>query len=195
MSEKTEKFPGLYAHGVFAGSGDMLFKYPNHYYYYDTPGDKDLAKKIAMTSAYAAGFSGVVGVHETLMLHKPKNVAAFVSRMSFWTGPPIGVATAFCTGTYFAAKIRGKDDCLSHCIGGVAAGAAVGAWRSSIFSGFVSGMFLGLAAALMKMSVDYNCKLFPETYRLTGGATTSRSDFTIWKDNHPRGWTTNPDEA
>lgn len=78
--------------------------------YYDSPEGSDLFGKMVATNKYAVaaglGWSSV----EVLMISKPKGVIPTLGRYVYFTGPFIGIASAFTVGAYAANRLRGKDD-------------------------------------------------------------------------------------
>lgn len=81
--------------------------------YYDKPEGQDLLGKLVATNRITIPFGFTWGVCDA-MFHGGRMLDGFqhkFGRILHFTWPAAGVATAFTTATYFAAKLRnGKDD-------------------------------------------------------------------------------------
>ncbi|XP_077299533.1 NADH dehydrogenase (ubiquinone) B14.7 subunit [Arctopsyche grandis] len=199
MDRRTElgaklESPSFFVRMLMGTAGHLPYVPSNRYHYFDTPGGEDLAKKIWCIAPHASVLSGLVGLHDVVMIRKPPTLAAGIARMMFWMGPPIGVTAAFCAGTYFACNIRKKDDELSHFIGGVCAGPMIGAWRGCVFSGVLASIILGSIALTCK---HFNVNDFSWSHDvpvISGSVRSCKHDFSIISQRE-RNWTTNPEEA
>lgn len=78
--------------------------------YYDHPEGVDFLGKLVATNKYAL-FYGVLWSWNEVALHsKVKGFQRIAGRFIYFTGPFLGMATAFTTVTYGATKLRNKDD-------------------------------------------------------------------------------------
>ncbi|XP_058458426.1 uncharacterized protein LOC131435004 [Malaya genurostris] len=158
--------------------------------YYDNPEGSDLFGKMVATNKYALatglGWSSI----EIIMVSKPKGVLPSLARYVYFTGPFMGMASAFTVGAYTANRLRGKDDIMNYVVGGFASGGVYGAWRRSVVAGLVSGLIFSIAGAVKKMSIDEGWEFFPEvTKHAYGSLNPKRYDFTLTQERE-RGWTT-----
>ncbi|XP_055621428.1 NADH dehydrogenase [ubiquinone] 1 alpha subcomplex subunit 11 [Toxorhynchites rutilus septentrionalis] len=159
-------------------------------HYYDSPEGTDLVGKMFTTNKYALMTGVAYSSVEVLMVSKPKGVVPSLARYVYFTGPFMGMASAFTVGTYAATKLRGKDDAWNYVVGGFAAGGIYGAWKRSVVSGLVSGLFFSIAAAVKKDSIDEGWEFFPEVKQHAHGTLNPKwNDFTITQERE-RGWTT-----
>ncbi|XP_055531675.1 uncharacterized protein LOC129722334 [Wyeomyia smithii] len=157
--------------------------------YYDKPEGTDLFGKMIATNKYALaaglGYSSI----EVLMVSKPKGIMPSLARYVYFTGPFVGMASAFTVGAYTANKLRGKDDIINYVVGAFAAGGVYGAWRRSVVSGLVSGIFFSIAGISKKMSIIEGWEFFPEVKKHAyGSLNPKRYDFTLTQERE-RGWT------
>lgn len=78
--------------------------------YYDHPEGEDIIGKMIATNKYALavgiGFSTV----DVLLYSHTKGYLATLARYAKFTGPLLGVASAFTLGTFMTTRLRGKDD-------------------------------------------------------------------------------------
>lgn len=186
--------PNFFVRMSMGTSGYLPYIPKNRYHYFDTPGGEDLAKKIWSIAPYATVGFGLVGLQDVLMIRKPPTLAGGVARMIFWMGPPIGVVTALCTGTYIACNIRKKDDELSHAIGGICAGSIIGAWRGCTFTGVLASLIMASITAARKNFNINGFSWWKDGPVGTGSLRSVRHDYSLFKER-TRNWTTNPDEA
>ncbi|XP_055609703.1 uncharacterized protein LOC129756732 [Uranotaenia lowii] len=157
--------------------------------YYDQPEGSDLFGKMVATNKYALaaglGWSSI----EVLMISKPKGVIPSLGRYVYFTGPFMGMASAFTVGTYAANKLRGKDDSWNYVLGGYMAGGVYGAWRRSVVAGMVMGLFFSIAGAVKKHSIQEGWEFFPAiTNHQVSTLNPNRYDFTLTQERE-RGWT------
>ncbi|EDS35811.1 mitochondrial NADH:ubiquinone oxidoreductase B14.7 subunit [Culex quinquefasciatus] len=157
--------------------------------YYDSPEGSDLFGKMVATNKYAVaaglGWSSV----EVLMISKPKGVIPTLGRYVYFTGPFIGIASAFTVGAYAANRLRGKDDTLNYVVGAFAAGGVYGAWKRNVVAGLVTGLFFSIAGAVKKNSIEKGWEFFPEPKKHGVGALNpARYDFTLTQERE-RNWT------
>uniref|UniRef100_A0A2M4C1K7 NADH dehydrogenase [ubiquinone] 1 alpha subcomplex subunit 11 n=1 Tax=Anopheles marajoara TaxID=58244 RepID=A0A2M4C1K7_9DIPT len=158
--------------------------------YYDKPEGEDLFGKMIATNKYAlAGGLGWSTV-EVMMVSKPKGYVPTIARYVYFTGPFVGMASAFTVGAYAANKLRGRDDGWNYVVGAFAAGGIYGAWKRSAVSGLVAGLIFSVAGALKKQSIDEGWEFFPEVKNhAISSVNPNRYDFTLTKERE-RGWTT-----
>ncbi|KXJ79870.1 hypothetical protein RP20_CCG027597 [Aedes albopictus] len=158
--------------------------------YYDSPEGTNLFEKMVATNKYALavglGWSSI----EVLMISKPKGVVPSLARYVYFTGPFMGMASAFTVGTYAATKLRGKDDTWNYIAGAITSGGVYGAWRRSVVAGLVSGLFFSIAGIVKKHSIDNNWEFFPDTLNrhIYGALNPNRYDYTLTQERE-RGWT------
>ncbi|XP_062542978.1 uncharacterized protein LOC134210746 [Armigeres subalbatus] len=158
--------------------------------YYDSPEGVNLQEKMVATNKYALaaglGWSSI----EVLMISKPKGVMPSLARYVYFTGPFMGMASAFTVGAYASTKLRGKDDTWNYVVGAFASGGVYGAWKRNVVTGLVAGLFFSIAGLVKKHSIDNNYELFPEIKNhATSGLNPNRYDFTLTQERE-RGWTT-----
>ena len=157
--------------------------------YFDHPDGTDASGKMIATNKYAIGTGLAWSTVDVLMLSKPQGYASTLARYAYFTGPLIGMATAFTMVTYFATNVRGKDDKLNYFLGGMAAGGVLGSWRRSAFAGFGFGVIFGVAGMVKKLSKEEGWEFFPKVKHQVGSLNIASHDFTLMKDR-PRNWTT-----
>ncbi len=78
--------------------------------YYDHPEGEDAVGKVFATNRYAVCTALGVSTIDVLMISHPKGYAATLGRYLYFTGPFMGMATAFTLGTYMSTRLREKDD-------------------------------------------------------------------------------------
>jgi NADH dehydrogenase (ubiquinone) 1 alpha subcomplex subunit 11 len=78
--------------------------------YYDSPEGQDAFGKMLVTNKYALAAGLGWSTIDVLMVSHPKGYMPTLSRYVYFTVPAMGMASAFTLGTYFATKLRGKDD-------------------------------------------------------------------------------------
>lgn len=127
--------------------------------YYDHPEGQDAFGKMIATNKYALTTGLIWSSYDVLMVTKPQGYLATIGRYAYWTGPFIGMASAFTMTTLAATKIRGKCDTLVYfynivlfqyayfCInlisrwnyvaGAIASASVYGAWKRSVVAGGV----------------------------------------------------------
>ncbi|XP_039759658.1 NADH dehydrogenase [ubiquinone] 1 alpha subcomplex subunit 11 [Pararge aegeria] len=152
------------------------------YKYYDTPEGHDVFKKTVVTGKYAALAGLGVGTLDVLMHSHPKGFFNTGFRYAFFIGPLVGMATAFTVTANYAQNVRGKNDKINYFLGGVAAGAVVGAWQRSVTVGVPAAVVLGVVGIAMKMSVDENWCLFPGFTPATKSIMSVKHDWSLVKD-------------
>ncbi|XP_053688243.1 uncharacterized protein LOC128737596 [Sabethes cyaneus] len=158
--------------------------------YYDNPEGTDLVGKMIATNKYALALGVGFSSFEVLMVSKPKGIMPSLARYVYFTGPFVGMASAFTVGAYTANRLRGKDDLINYVVGAFAAGGVYGAWRRSIVAGAVSGLFFSIAGIAKKISLEEGWEFFPAvTKHAYGSLNPKRYDFTLTEERE-RGWTT-----
>ncbi|XP_017868826.1 PREDICTED: NADH dehydrogenase [ubiquinone] 1 alpha subcomplex subunit 11 [Drosophila arizonae] len=162
--------------------------------YYDYPDGEDAFGKIVATNRYAIAAGLAWSTFDVLTLTKPQGYIPTLGRFAYNTGPLMGMATAFTVTTLAATNIRGKDDKLNYLIGGFAAGGVFGAWKHNHVAGLVTGLFLGIAGVIKKMSIEQGWEFFPDSpTHQYGGVNIAKNDYTLMADR-PRNWTTEAEE-
>jgi NADH dehydrogenase (ubiquinone) 1 alpha subcomplex subunit 11 len=78
--------------------------------YYAKPAGEDYVGKMYATNRIAVSAALGVATMDILMYSHPKGYLPTISRLGWWVGPAIGMASAFTTGHYLSTRIRGKDD-------------------------------------------------------------------------------------
>lgn len=78
--------------------------------YYDKPEGQDAFGKMVATNRLALAAGLIWSTYDILFITKPKGYIKTIGRYGYFTGPFMGMATAFTMTTYTAAKLRGKDD-------------------------------------------------------------------------------------
>lgn len=78
--------------------------------YYDHPDGEDAIGKAVVTNKYALGTALGWASIDVLMISHPKGYLPTISRYLYFTGPAIGMATAFTIGTFVSTRMRGKND-------------------------------------------------------------------------------------
>lgn len=141
--------------------------YPFKVKYYDKPDGQDLLGKLIACNRNTVPYGIMYGIIDSLM-HSPNisGVQARIGRVVHFTWPAAACATTFTTVTYFATKLRQKDDgysskcsnshrkivkktiipsflffSLNYGLGAIAAGSVVGAWQRSHVTGWVASLF------------------------------------------------------
>ncbi|XP_037948794.1 NADH dehydrogenase [ubiquinone] 1 alpha subcomplex subunit 11 [Teleopsis dalmanni] len=155
--------------------------------YYDHPEGSDAIGKMVATNKYAAAAGLSWSVFDVLMVSHPKGYLPTLARIAYNTGPLMGMASAFTMTTYVITNVRGKDDRLNYFLGGMAAGCVYGAWKRSVVAGCVSGLFLGIAGTVKKLSKIEGWEFFPEVH--TRYSSISPHDWTLMT-GPPKNWTT-----
>lgn len=131
--------------------------------YYDKPEGEDYVGKMFATNRLAcqAGLGAgkksrentrnsqkfinkipfVLAVFDIIMYTHPQGFLQTTSRLAYWLGPAVGMASAFTTTAYLANKLRGKDDKFNYIAGACASAGVLGAWQRNPVLGF--GMCVG----------------------------------------------------
>ena len=78
--------------------------------YYDCPEGEDAFGKMMATNRYAITTGLIYSTYDVLMISKPQGYIKAIGRYAYFTGPLIGIASAFTMTTFAATKLRGKDD-------------------------------------------------------------------------------------
>lgn len=78
--------------------------------YYDAPEGEDAIGKVFVTNKYALAAGLGWSTIDVLMVSHPKGYMPTIARYLYFTGPMMGMATAFTLGTFLSTRIRGKDD-------------------------------------------------------------------------------------
>lgn len=78
--------------------------------YYDKPEGQDAFGKMVATNRYALATGLVFSTYEVLFVSKPQGYIKTLGRFAYFTGPLMGMASAFTMTTYTANRLRGKDD-------------------------------------------------------------------------------------
>lgn len=78
--------------------------------YYDHPEGQDAFGKMVATNSYALTFGLGIAAYDVLMLTKPSGYLPTIGRFAYFTGPFMGMASAFTMTTLVANKMRGTDD-------------------------------------------------------------------------------------
>uniref|UniRef100_T1D542 NADH dehydrogenase [ubiquinone] 1 alpha subcomplex subunit 11 n=1 Tax=Psorophora albipes TaxID=869069 RepID=T1D542_9DIPT len=157
--------------------------------YYDSPEGTDLFGKMVATNKYALAAGLGWSSFEVLMISRPKGVVPSLARYVYFTGPFMGIASAFTVGAYAANKLRGKDDTWNYAVGAFAAGGVYGAWRRNVVSGLVAGLFFSIAGLVKKNSIDKGWEFFPEVKQHGISALNpNRYDYTLTAERE-KGWT------
>lgn len=78
--------------------------------YYDHPDGEDAIGKAVVTNKYALGTALGWASIDVLMISHPKGYLPTISRYLYFTGPAMGMATAFTIGTFMSTRMRGKND-------------------------------------------------------------------------------------
>lgn len=78
--------------------------------YYDKPEGQDAFGKMVATNRYAFFAGLITSTYDVLFISKPQGYFNTIARYGYFTGPFMGMATAFTMTTYTTAKLRGKDD-------------------------------------------------------------------------------------
>lgn len=78
--------------------------------YYDKPEGEDYVGKMLATNRIAVQGALGLGTVDIIMATKPRGILPIISRYVWWTGPAVGMASAFTTGAYMSQKLRGKND-------------------------------------------------------------------------------------
>lgn len=86
--------------------------------YYDHPEGQDAFGKMIATNKYALSAGLIWSSYDVLMATKPQGYLATIGRYAYWTGPFMGMASAFTMTTLATTKLRGKCDTLvySYCL-------------------------------------------------------------------------------
>lgn len=111
--------------------------------YYDKPDGQDVGGKMLATNKYALIAGLGYATTDCLFLSKPVGYGPTIARYIYFTGPLMGMASAFTMVTYTSARMRGKDDKLNYVIGAFAAGGVYGAWKKSVLGGLLAGAAFG----------------------------------------------------
>ncbi|CRL06430.1 CLUMA_CG019458, isoform A [Clunio marinus] len=163
--------------------------------YYAKPDGEDYSGKMFATNRYALQAGFAAGVFDVIMYSHPKGYLPTLSRLAWYAGPAVGMASAFTTATYAATKLRGKDDKLNYAIGSCAAAGVFGAWQRNAVAGWSMCIFFSIAGALKKLSIEEGWRFIPENSlrtRVWGSEKTARNDWTLFPDME-KGWTTGKD--
>lgn len=78
--------------------------------YYDSPEGKDAFGKMFVANKYAIGAGLGWSTADILFVSKPQGYLPTIGRYIHFTGPFVGMASAFTMATLTATNIRGKDD-------------------------------------------------------------------------------------
>lgn len=78
--------------------------------YYDSPEGQDAFGKMFVTNKYAVAAGLFCGTADILFISKPQGYLPTIGRYVHFTGPFMGMASAFTIATLTATKLRGKDD-------------------------------------------------------------------------------------
>lgn len=157
----------------------MFFNFK--YQYYDTPDGQDVALKTFVLSKYGVATGFIVGTMDVLMYSHPKGIFNTAARYMYFTGPLVGMSTAFVVTSSVAQKLRGKDDIFNYFLGGAMAGCIVSAWQKSPLVALPAAIVLGCFGMVKKAAVDGGYELFPTPPHSTIGVH-ARNDWTILGD-------------
>ncbi|ELV10015.1 NADH dehydrogenase [ubiquinone] 1 alpha subcomplex subunit 11 isoform X1 [Tupaia chinensis] len=130
--------------------------------YTDTPEGTECHRK-----AYAStGLGGAVGLATSaysVTLSPPGSVLEGVARVGRYTFTAAAIGAVFGLASCVSAQVRGKpDDPLNYFIGGCAGGLTLGARTHSPGIGATACVYMGTAAALVKMGQLEGWKVFVE---------------------------------
>lgn len=78
--------------------------------YYDKPEGQDAFGKMVATNKIALGLGLIVSTYDVLFITKPQGYINTIGRYGYFTGPFLGMASAFTMTAYTANRLRGKDD-------------------------------------------------------------------------------------
>lgn len=78
--------------------------------YYDHPEGEDAFGKMVATNKYAMAAGLTWASYDVLMITKPQGYLSTIGRYAYYTGPFMGMASAFTITTFAANKLRGKND-------------------------------------------------------------------------------------
>lgn len=103
--------------------------------YYKYPEGQDIVGKMLYCNKITGSIGLAVALLDVQVYNKPKGYLAALGRVAYWTGPALGMASAFVATAYIATNLRQKDDSWNYALGGLASGAVLGAFRKSILVG------------------------------------------------------------
>lgn len=78
--------------------------------YYDHPEGEDIIGKMIATNKFAVLVGVAFSTVDVLLYSHTKGYMATLGRYLKFTGPLVGVASAFTLGTFMSTRLRGKDD-------------------------------------------------------------------------------------
>lgn len=105
------------------------------YGYFKHPDGEDLVGKMLYCNRITGAMGLGVAFLDVQLYNKPKSYLGALGRIAYWTGPALGMSTAFVAVAYIATNIRKKDDSWNYALGGAAAGSILGAFRKSLTVG------------------------------------------------------------
>ncbi|XP_047117204.1 NADH dehydrogenase [ubiquinone] 1 alpha subcomplex subunit 11 [Schistocerca piceifrons] len=158
------------------------------YKYYDSPEGQDCLKKMWYTTKTGALIGLGLSSFDVIMYSRPKGYFPTLMRYGYITLPIMGMAASFSATTCIATNARGKDGKLNYFLGGCAAGGVFGAWRRSIFAGFLGCVALGGFAVAKKLSIEEGWEFIGKPPgHIHGSLRGVRQDWTI-TDHRPGNW-------
>lgn len=78
--------------------------------YYDHPDGEDIIGKMIATNKWAVAVGVAFSTVDVLLYSHTKGYTATLARYVKFTGPLVGIASAFTLGTFMTTRFRGKDD-------------------------------------------------------------------------------------
>lgn len=78
--------------------------------YYDHPDGEDAVGKVFVANKYALAAGLGWSTLDVLMVSHPKGYLPTIARYIHFTGPFMGMATAFTLGTFLSTRLRQEDD-------------------------------------------------------------------------------------
>ncbi|XP_012617096.1 NADH dehydrogenase [ubiquinone] 1 alpha subcomplex subunit 11 [Microcebus murinus] len=119
--------------------------------YWDIPEGTDCHRK-AFISASMGGLGGVVVSAYSLSLRPEKTILDGVAKAGRYTFTAVAIGAMFGLASCVSAQVRQKpDDPLNYFIGGCAGGLTLGARTHNYGIGAAACVYMGTAAALVKM--------------------------------------------
>ncbi|KAF6207393.1 hypothetical protein GE061_018634 [Apolygus lucorum] len=161
-----------------------------NYRYHDTPDGEDCFDKLFFVTKYAACYGVLWSSVDVTLISHPVGYGPTLTRYAYLTIPIVGIAAAWTGAVCTATNIRKKDDHLNYAIGGVAAGALIGAWRRSLKVGCYSALAGAFLSALYKDSLMSNWNFLSTKKKpMWNNVWTVNRDYSI-TDDPPKTWTT-----
>ncbi|XP_038628913.1 NADH dehydrogenase [ubiquinone] 1 alpha subcomplex subunit 11 [Tachyglossus aculeatus] len=119
--------------------------------YWDIPDGTDCHRKAYVTTKMGSGI-GLIASAYNLVFYPPESLIEGMQRAGKYTFTMAAVGAMFGITSCISAQVREKpDDPLNYFFGGCAAGLTFGVRTHNYMTGASACMYLGVAAALLKM--------------------------------------------